>query len=218
MAEVKRLIASQGRQAIRDVYERVQHWSWQDLSILNDLIMEPSVWITGDDAVSDRERIMVSNDKRLISVLAGLKCFWLLDKTSATDIHFFDIRRDNLEIKKQMLQWLYVDKIDPREKLVDLDSHFNYNVNDTLWEQIGKRDISDCTFTWTLVNICERPEYITNLLDVTPASVYLSIIFDHDNDSTHLYEDFKLIKDALRNFQLKGGKVWIHGEEHLVNI
>ena len=98
MAEVKRLIASQGRQAIREVYERVQHWSWQDLSILNDLIMEPSVWITGDDAVSDRERIMVSNDKRLISVLAGLKCFWLLDKTSATDIHFFDIRRDNLEI------------------------------------------------------------------------------------------------------------------------
>ena len=133
MAEVKKLIESQGREAIRDVYERVQHWSWQDLSILNDLIMEPSVWITGDDAVSDRERIMVSNDKRLISVLAGLKCFWLLDKTSATDIHFFDIRRDNLEIKKQMFQWLYVDKIDPREKLVDLDSHFNYNENDTLW-------------------------------------------------------------------------------------
>tara|TARA_B100000965_G_scaffold393234_1_gene403771 strand:+ start:9237 stop:9893 length:657 start_codon:yes stop_codon:yes gene_type:complete len=218
MAEVKQLIVQKSQKTVRDIYEQVQHWSWHDLSKLADLIMEPAVWITGEDAVSDRERIMVKNDKRLISVLAGLKCFWLLDQTKATDIHFFDIRRDNLEIKKQMLKWIYRDKIDPRDKLVDLARHFNYNIEDPLWDKIGKRDISDCTFTWTLVNICQKPEFIIDLLDVTPASVYLSNIFDDDNDSTHLYSDFSSLKKALRNFQFRGGKVWMHGDEFVLNI
>ena len=210
MAEIKKLIKSQSRESVRAIYEQVQHWPWEDLSILADVIMEPSVWITGDDAISDRERIMVANDKRLISVLAGLKCFWLLDKTSATDIHFFDIRKDNLEIKQQMFNWLYKENIDPREKLVDLNPEFNYNIRDPLWEQIGKRDISDCNITWTLVNVVQQPEYITNLLDITPASVYLSNIFDTDNDSSHLYTDYDVLQNALHDFRQRGGKVWLH--------
>ncbi len=210
MAEIKKLIQSQDCESVRAIYEQVQHWSWKDLSILADVIMEPSVWITGDDAISDRERIMIANDKRLISVLAGLKCFWLLDNTSATDIHFFDIRRDNLEIKKQMYDWLYVQKIDPREKLVDLNPEFNYNINDPLWEHIGKRNITDCNVTWTLINVVQNPDYLIDLLDVTPASVYLSNIFDTDNDSSHLYKDYDALQNALQNFRQRGGKVWLH--------
>jgi len=43
MAEIKKLIKSQGRKTVRKIYEQVQHWPWEDLSILADVIMEPSV-------------------------------------------------------------------------------------------------------------------------------------------------------------------------------
>ena len=211
MRDVEKLIANQGSKTVRDIYETIQHWSWHDLSIMQDLIMEPSIWITGHDDISFKEELLVNNDKRLVSVLAGLKCFWLLENSSAKDIHFFDLRKDNLEIKKQMFDWLYVDKVDPREKLVDLNPSFRYNKEDPLWDKIGKRDVSDCTVHWDLINVVQHPEYLIDRMDVIPGSIYLSNIFDRDNESTWLYDNFKTLQDALWTFRRKGGKVWLHG-------
>ena len=85
MRDVEKLLANQGSKTVRDIYETIQHWSWHDLSIMQDLIMEPSIWITGHDDISFKEELLVNNDKRLVSVLAGLKCFWLLENSSAKD-------------------------------------------------------------------------------------------------------------------------------------
>ena len=52
MRDVEKLIANQGSETVRDIYETIQHWSWHDLSILQDIIMERSIWITGHDDFS----------------------------------------------------------------------------------------------------------------------------------------------------------------------
>ena len=110
-----------------------------------------------------------------------------------------------------MFDWLYVDRVDPREKLVDLNPSFRYNKEDPLWDKIGKRNVSDCTVHWDLINVVQHPEYLIDRMDVVPGSIYLSNIFDRDNESTWLYNNFKTLQDALWKFRRNGGKVWLHG-------
>ena len=108
MNAVEELIERQDINTVRQIYEAVQHCPMADIRLLGEALQEPAISITGDDATSKREQILMQGDQRLVSVLAGLKCFWMLDNTTATDIHFFDIRKDNLEIKKQMFDLFYV--------------------------------------------------------------------------------------------------------------
>lgn len=205
---------------VRTIYEMVQHWTWDELSELNDLLLEPSIWITGDDSISDRERIMTANDKVLTSVMAGLKCFWLMDQSSATTINFFDIRADNFAIKRHMFHRLYDDGADPlevRDEMLSIvNSSFNIDGDDPLWSQIGKRDVSNCTVNWDLVNVCQNPQYLIDRMDTTPSSIYLSNIFDNDNDSSHLYEDFSVLQTAIDDYRRRGGKVWMHNENGFI--
>tara|TARA_B100000900_G_scaffold290386_1_gene249215 strand:- start:1214 stop:1885 length:672 start_codon:yes stop_codon:yes gene_type:complete len=223
MNAVEELLQRQELDTVRQLYETVQHWPMADIRLLGEALQEPAIWITGDDAISKREQILMQGDKKLVSVLAGLKCFWMLDNTTATDIHFFDIRKDNLEIKKQMFDLFYVQREDYNTVydwvLNNVDGRLleQFDLNDELWTQVGKRNVDNCTFTWTLINVAQHPEYLIDNMDVTPGSIYLSNIFDDDNDSSWLYENTldKLTK-AVYDYRHAGGKVWMHNVNSLL--
>lgn len=216
--KVQQLLQNHG-DVVKDLYHTVQHWPMADLFALQELLIEPAIWITGDDSISDRERIMVKGDQKLTSVLAGLKCFWLLEQTTATEIVFFDIRHDNFRIKQRMFDLLYRQGV-PGAEVADIIEHeedetvlHNFNKQDPIWDELGKRDISDCTFQWDLINCVQNQQYLIDHMQTVPSSLYLSNIFDYDNDSSWLQDDFAALKSELAVYKRRGGKVWLHNEK-----